>query len=68
MIVIILLFIEQKKALKYLVQGPGVRKTFRLSSHTPGYSLKSCPGQYLLFKNDYFLPYTDVWSTYNSFP
>ena len=29
---------EKQKALKYLVQGPGVRKTFRLSSHTPGYS------------------------------
>ena len=30
---------QKQKALKYLVQGPGVRKTFRLSSHTPGLSL-----------------------------
>ena len=40
------LFIERKKkALKCLVLGPGVRITFRLSTHTPGYSLKSYPGQ-----------------------
>ena len=33
---------------KSLVQGPGVQKTFRLSSCTPEYSLKSCPGQLLI--------------------
>ena len=37
-----MLFIELKKALKNLVQELDVRKkTFRLSSHTPGYSLMS---------------------------
>ena len=40
--------LSEKKALKYLVQGPDVQKNLRLSSHTPGYSLKSCPGHYKL--------------------
>ena len=36
---------EKQQSLKYLVQGPGVQKNLSgLSSHTPGYSLKSCPG------------------------
>ena len=30
--------LNEKKALKNLVQGPDVQKTFRLSSQTPGYS------------------------------
>ena len=38
------MFIKRKKALKNLVQGPGVQKTFWLSNHTPGYSLMSCLG------------------------
>ena len=38
--------LNEKKSLKKF--GPRTwctKKTFRLSSHTPGYSLKSCPGQ-----------------------
>ena len=42
---IILLFIEGKKKRSNIWSKDLVyEKTFRLSSHTPGYSLKSCPG------------------------
>ena len=34
---------RKKKRLKYLVLGPGSRRTLRLSSRTPlGYNLTSC--------------------------
>ena len=36
---------EEKKRLNIWSKDLVYEKTFRLSSHTPGYSLKSCPGQ-----------------------
>ena len=62
---------NEKKALKYLVQGPGVRKTFRLSSHTPGYSLKSCPGHIIcvlyIFGHIYLLCLKNFYSVLKLF-
>ena len=51
-----MLFIELKKALKNSVQEPDVRKkTFRLSSHTPGYSLMSFQGHVQVSITNYVL-------------
>ena len=38
------MFIERKELSNIWSYDLVYEKTFRLSSHTPGYSLKSCPG------------------------
>ena len=57
MVFVILLFIEQKKRSKYLVQEAGARKTFRLSSHTPRiqFSVLSRTGLYHKIYDKVFL-------------
>ena len=46
---ILSMFIERKKRAQIFCPRTWcTKKTFRLSSHTPGYSLKSCPGQLLM--------------------
>ena len=49
-----MLFIEQKIA-QDRVERTGVQKTFRLSSHSPRYSLMSCPGHIESCKNIFFV-------------